>query len=84
MKWNYALGGEDDGFVPGEVVELAGRFRTRTPVDGFFLAGQGVLLKGLSPVLLSGRLATRAAERFTERRGRLPTTWPPVGGENRA
>lgn len=47
------------------------RFRTRTPVEGLFLAGQGVFSMGISPVLLSGRLAAHAAERFTERRGRL-------------
>ncbi|WP_375772528.1 NAD(P)/FAD-dependent oxidoreductase [Archangium gephyra] len=47
------------------------RFRTRTPVQGLFLAGQGVLSMGISPVLLSGRLAARAAEHYTEQRGRL-------------
>ena len=33
--------------------------------------GPGVLSMGLTPVLLSGKLAAHAAERFTERRGRL-------------
>ena len=47
------------------------RFRTRTPVQGLFLAGQGVLGHGVAPVLMSGRLAARAAEHYVERRGRL-------------
>jgi phytoene dehydrogenase-like protein len=47
------------------------RYHTHTPVQGLFLAGQGLLSSGIGAALLSGRLAARAAERFTERRGRL-------------
>lgn len=47
------------------------RFRTRTPVQGLFLSGQGVFSHGISPVLLSGRLAAHAAEQYFERRARL-------------
>lgn len=55
--------------TPGQAGRF--RFRTRTPVQGLFLAGQGVISMGISPVLLSGRLAANAAEHYTERRGRL-------------
>ncbi|NMO18683.1 NAD(P)/FAD-dependent oxidoreductase [Pyxidicoccus fallax] len=55
--------------TPGQAGRF--RFRTRTPVQGLFLAGQGVLSMGISPVLLSGRLAAHAAEHYVERRGRL-------------
>jgi phytoene dehydrogenase-like protein len=53
------------------MADVGFRFRIRTPVEGLFLAGQGVVSMGISPSLLSGRLAAQAAERFTERRGRL-------------
>jgi all-trans-retinol 13,14-reductase len=41
-----------------------GRFGTRTPVGGLFLAGQGALASGVAPCLMSGRLAALAAERL--------------------
>lgn len=55
--------------TPGQAGRF--RFRTRTPVQGLFLAGQGVISMGVGPVLLSGRIAANAAEHYTERRGRL-------------
>jgi phytoene dehydrogenase-like protein len=74
LNWMDSLRAPHGGpYGPAMTPVQAGRFRfrTRTPVQGLFLAGQGVISMGVSPVLLSGRLAAHAAEHYTERRGRL-------------
>ena len=48
--------------TPGQTA--LGRFGTRTPIRGLFLAGQGALASGVGPCLMSGRLAALAAERL--------------------
>ncbi|HEX5746305.1 MAG TPA: NAD(P)/FAD-dependent oxidoreductase [Archangium sp.] len=74
LTWLDSLRAPHGGvYGPAMTPRQAGlhRFRTRTPVEGLFLAGQGVLSMGISPVLLSGRLAAHAAEHYTGKRGRL-------------
>ncbi|WP_164000270.1 phytoene desaturase family protein [Pyxidicoccus caerfyrddinensis] len=74
LTWVDSLRAPHGGpYGPAMTPRQTGRFRfhTRTPVPGLFLAGQGVLSMGISPVLLSGRLAAHAAEHYVERRARL-------------
>jgi phytoene dehydrogenase-like protein len=75
---NMHFAGVVDGGIygPAPVSEQFGlhAYRTKSPVDGLFLAGAGVFGPGVAPCLISGMKAARAAAKAGSKRfGWLPT-----------